>query len=135
MANQLYDLGREGFLDGSIDWDTDDIRGAIVNITGAGTLYTPNFVTDKFLSSINALSRIAATTAFTAKTVALGVANATIPLLTAVSGDACEAFVVYKHTGADGTARLIAYYDISYTPTGNDLQISFSTGANKAFKL
>jgi hypothetical protein len=26
MANALYDPGREGFLDGSIDWDTDDIR-------------------------------------------------------------------------------------------------------------
>ena len=26
MANALYDPGREGFLDGSIDWDTNDIR-------------------------------------------------------------------------------------------------------------
>ena len=30
MANVLYDKGREGFLDGSIDWDTDDIRVVLV---------------------------------------------------------------------------------------------------------
>lgn len=26
MASALFDKGREGFLDGSLDWDTDDVR-------------------------------------------------------------------------------------------------------------
>lgn len=129
MANALYDLGREGFLDGSIDWDTDTIKGCVVD----SAVYTPNTVTDKFLSAI--ASVIATTGAITAKTVALGVANGTIPLLTAVTGAASEFFILFKDTGVAGTSRLIAIYDISYTPTGNDLQVSFSTGANKAFKL
>ena len=30
MANALYDPGREGFLDGSIDWDTATIKVAMV---------------------------------------------------------------------------------------------------------
>jgi hypothetical protein len=33
MANALFDPGREGFLDGSIDWDTDDIRVMLVKST------------------------------------------------------------------------------------------------------
>jgi hypothetical protein len=130
MATQyLYDKGREGFLDGSIDWDTDDIRGAIVTSS-----YTPNQATDTFLSTPTA-NIVARTTAITAKTVAAGVANGTIPLMTVVTGAACIYFILFKHTGSDATARLIAAYDISYTPSGNDLQIAFSTGANKAFKL
>src|SRR5690348_14993943 len=32
MANSLYDKGREGFLDGSIDWDTDTIKAALVDL-------------------------------------------------------------------------------------------------------
>jgi hypothetical protein len=129
MPTALYDLGREGFLDGSIDWDTDDIRGAIVTSS-----YSPTLATDKFLST-PAANIVARTGALTAKTVASGVANGTIPLMTAVTGSACIYFILFKHTGSDATARLIAIYDISYTPSGNDLQISFSTGANKAFKL
>src|SRR3989304_3481237 len=33
MTSALYDKGREGFLDGSIDWDTDDVRVALVEST------------------------------------------------------------------------------------------------------
>lgn len=130
MATQyLYDKGREGFLDGSIDWDTDNIKGAIVTST-----YTPAQATDTFVST-PAANIVARTGNLTAKTVTAGVANGTIPLMTAVTGAACIYFILYKDTGADGTSRLIAAYDISYTPSGNDLQIAFSTGANKAFKL
>jgi len=37
MASILYDKGREGFLDGSIDWDTDDVRAILVD-AGAYTV-------------------------------------------------------------------------------------------------
>lgn len=32
MANALFEKGREGFLDGSIDWDTDTIKIALVDL-------------------------------------------------------------------------------------------------------
>jgi hypothetical protein len=51
MANALFDPGREGFLDGSIDWDTDTIETLLVRaytfaaadkfetaLTGTGTI-------------------------------------------------------------------------------------------------
>ena len=40
MAKALYDKGREGFLDGSIDWDTDDIRCILVDISDYGKAIT-----------------------------------------------------------------------------------------------
>lgn len=132
MANALYDKGREGFLDGSIDWDTDNIKGVIVD---SADYSAQNLATDTFLSDVPSGGRVATTGNLTGKTVAAGVANGTIPLLTGVTGDSCEYFVLYKDTGSAATSRLIASYDISYTPSGNDLQIAFSTGANKAFKL
>lgn len=128
-TNYLYDTGREGILDDSIACITDNIKGAIVT-----TSYTPNQATDKFVST-PAANIVARTGNLTSKSATGGVFNGTIPLMTAVTGSACVYFMLYKDTGSDATSRLIALYDISYTPSGNDLQIAFSTGANKAFKL
>lgn len=37
MVNALFELGRQGFLDGSIDWDTDTISGALLDTGTADT--------------------------------------------------------------------------------------------------
>lgn len=37
MVNQLAEKGREGFLDGSIDYDTDTIKAALLDLTVADT--------------------------------------------------------------------------------------------------
>ena len=36
MSNTLYDLGRQAFLDGDIDWSADTIKAALVD-TGTYT--------------------------------------------------------------------------------------------------
>jgi len=54
MANALYDKGREGFLDGSIDWDTDTIRVILVDAAD----YTVNLATNQFLSDVPAAARV-----------------------------------------------------------------------------
>jgi hypothetical protein len=137
MANALYGKGREGFLDGSIDWDTDDIRAILVDAAD----YAVNIDVDTFLSSIAVAGRVATSGAFAGKTVTLGVADANDITFTAVVGDPIEAVVIYKHTGADATARLIAYIDtdtggaISVTPNGGDITVTWDNGANKIFKL
>ena len=41
MANALYDKGREGFLDGSIDWDTNTIKCVLIDVAD----YTVNLST------------------------------------------------------------------------------------------
>lgn len=136
MANALYDLGREGFLDGSIDWDTDDIRAALVD-TGA---YTVDLANHKFLSSVASGARIATLSgAMTGKSVTAGVANASAITFSAVTGASIEAIIIYKHTGSDATARLIAYIDtatgLPLTPNGGDVTVQWDSGANKIFKL
>jgi len=135
MANALYDLGRQGFLDGSIDWDTDDVRAILVD-TGA---YTVNLSTHQFLSDVPAGARIAVSGALASKTVAAGVADAADVTFTAVSGATVEAIVIYKHTGVEGTSRLIAYIDtatgLPVTPNGGDINLVWDSGANKIFKL
>jgi len=104
MANALYDKGRQGFLDGSIDWDTDDIRVILVD-TGA---YTVNLATHDNLDDVPGGARIATSAALGGKTATDGIADATDIVFTAVTGTTVEALVIYQHTGVESTSRLIA---------------------------
>jgi len=135
MSNALYDKGREGFLDGSIDWDTDDIRCILIDTAD----YSVDLATHDNLDDVPGDARVATSGAFTGKTVAAGVADAADVTLSSVTGDTCEAIVIYKHTGTESTSRLIAYIDtatgLPVTPNGGDITIQWDSGANKIFKL
>jgi hypothetical protein len=133
MASAMFDKGREGFLAGNIDWDADDIRVILID-TGA---YAVNLATHEFLSSVAVGARIAVSGSLSGKTVALGVADANDVTFTAVSGASIGAILVYKHTGADATARLIMWYDsgtgLPITPNGGDITVKWN--ASGMFKL
>lgn len=68
-----------------------------------------------------------------------GICDADDVTFTSVSGDECEALVIYKHTGTDGTSQLIAYIDsatgLAVTPNGGNITITWDSGVNKIFKL
>jgi hypothetical protein len=134
MANALYDKGREGFLDGSIDWDTHTIKVSLVRG------YTPNTSTDDNLDDVTASGTLVATATLASKTVTNGVADAADVTFSAVSaGSACDLLVIYKDTGTASTSRLIAKIDtatgLPVTPNGGDISVVFDSGANKIFKL
>lgn len=135
MANSLYAKGREGFLDGSIDWDTNTIKVVLVDTAD----YTVNLSTHDNLDDVPSGARVAVSGALASKTVTDGVADAADFTFTAVSGDPCEALVIYKDTGTESTSRLIAYIDtatgLPVTPNGGDIAVAFDNGANKIFKL
>jgi len=135
MTNALYDKGRQGFLDGSIDWDTDDIRLILID-TGA---YTVNLATHDFLDDVPGGARIAVSSSLAGKTATDGVADANDVVLTSVSGVQSEALILYKHTGTDSTSRLICYIDtatgLPITPNGADITIQWDNGSNRIFKL
>lgn len=134
MANAMFDPGREGFLDGSIDWDTDDTRAMLVLSS-----YTFS-AAHKFITDLGAVDN-GRTAALGGKTVTSGVADANDTTLAATAATASKAIVVFKHTGADATARLIAYIDtptsgLPFTPAaGQTVNIAWDNGANKIFKL
>jgi hypothetical protein len=132
MASVLYDKGREGILDGTIDM-TGDVRCVLVK-----SAYTFSAAHD-FMDDIGANDN-GRSAALGSKTYTSGVFDAADTSLTATAADASEAIVIFQHTGADATARLIAYIDtatgLPFTPAaGQTVNIVFDSGANKIFKL
>lgn len=135
MANALYDAGREGFLGGTIDWDTHDIR--IILIDEADD--TIDLATDNFLDDRAGAARVATSTALASKAITAGVADAADKTWTAVTGDVSESIDIYYHTGTESTSALIANIDtatgLPVTPNGGDITAQWDNGANKIFKL
>lgn len=133
MAAQLFDLGREGILDDTIAMNAGDIRTMLVKSTY-------NFDnTDKFITDIGAVDN-GRSVALGTKTFALGVFDALDTTLTATAAVACNALIIFLHTGADATARLIAYIDnatgLPFTPAASQVcNIIWDSGTNKIFKL
>jgi len=134
MANALYDLGRQAFLEGSIAYLTDNIKAVLVS-----SGYTPSLTTHQFLSDIPLGSRVATSGNLSGKTSTAGVANASSVTFTAVTGSQCVYLALYKDTGTASTSPLIALFDtatgLPVTPSGGDITITWDTGANKIFKL
>ncbi len=136
MANALYDKGREGFLDGSIDWDTDNI--AMVMIDEA--VDVPILTTDDNLDDITGGARIGGLSSnFTGKTVTDGVADANDVTFTSVTGASVESGSIFLNSGTESTSRLICNIDtatgLPVTPNGGDISWQWDSGANRIFKL
>jgi hypothetical protein len=135
MANALYDKGREGFLDGSIDWDTNDIKLVFVDEADD----TPALDTDDNLDDRAGASRVGTSGNFASKTVTAGVADAADVTVSAVTGDQFESIDIYKDTGVESTSRLICNIDtatgLPCTPNGGDITVQWDSGASKIFKL
>ena len=134
MANALYDAGREGFLDGTVNWSSGDIRAMLVKSTYVFS------AAHKFISDLGTIDNGRSVT-LASKTVTGGVANAANTAIVATAATACSALALFQHTGADATARLILFIDtpasgLPFTPAASQsVSISWDTGANKIFKL
>lgn len=135
MANALYDFGREGFLDGSIDWDTDTIKVVLIDAAD----YAKNLATHDNLDDIPGAARVATSGALGSKTKTAGVADAADVTLSAVTGDQAEQIGGFKDSGVESSSRLIFNIDtatnLPVTPNGGDVVIQWDAGANKIFKL
>lgn len=135
MANALYDLGRQAFLDGDIDWAANDIKVYLIDTAD----YTVNLATDQFANVIAGAAKVATSGNLAGKTSTNGVADANDITFTSVTGDPCEALVIWQDTGNQATSRLIAYIDtatgLPVTPNGNNIDVIWDSGANKIFKL
>lgn len=135
MSNALYDTGRDAFLNADVDYTADTIKLILVDTDD----YTVNLATHQFLSEVAAGSR-EATATITGKSTAAGVADASDTVFSSVTGDQCEALIIYKDSGVEATSQLIAYIDtasagLPVTPNGGDITVTWDNGANKIFKL
>lgn len=134
MANQLYPLGRQAFLEADLDWTGQDMRVILVDLAD----YTFS-AAHQFLTSVPAGARVAVSAALTGKTATNGAADADDVTFTAVTGDPSEALVIYQHTGVEATSRLVAYIDTAtgfpVTPNGGNITVTWDSGANRIFTL
>jgi hypothetical protein len=134
MANVLFDPGREGILDETILMSTGDIRVMLVLSS-----YTFS-ATHKFVADLGAVDN-GRSAALASKTFTSGVFDAADTTLTATAATASKALVLFRHTGSDATARLIAYIDtptsgLPFTPSASQVvNITWDNGSNKIFKL
>lgn len=127
----MFSKGKGSILKQEIDILNDDIRVMLVD---SGYAFDD---TDQFVSDITAGAEIARSGAMAGKTVSTdGVFDATDTTLTAVSGDTVANCIIFQHTGADGTARLISFHEgVDVVPNGQDITVVWSSGASKIFKL
>lgn len=143
MSNGLYNFGREGFLDGSIDWDTDTI---CVGFYAPSILYSGGHTeaNSKFwdeLGANDAIYRMVGNP-LTGKTVTKGVADAddlVIPASTFSAGFTVGEMVIAKYTGIVSVSRLIAHFDIGlgfpWALNAGIFTIVWPNSATKIFKL
>lgn len=135
MANALYDLGREGFLAGDIDWDANTIKIMLIDEADD----TIDLATDDNLDDRASGARVATSSALGSKTTTAGVADAADVTFSAVTGDVSESIDGFKDTGTESTSRLIFNIDtatgLPVTPNGGDITVTWSNGSDKIFKL
>jgi hypothetical protein len=130
----LFDHGRQAFLEGSIHWLTDTINAVLVT-----TAYTPNLVTDQFLSDVGE-NTIGTPQTLTHPSSTAGVADADDVVFTAVvAGSIVKYVLIYKLGDMDSNSPLIASIDIAtglpISTTGNDINVQWDNGSNRIFKL
>jgi len=132
MANALYDIGRKRFLDGDIDWSSDNIKLVFTDHADV----VPDVATHDDLTDI-AAGTVATSGNFGTKDSTAGVADAANVTVSTVSGDQFESINIYDDTHASDA--LIAYIDtatgLPCTPNGGDITVQWDDGANKIFKL
>jgi hypothetical protein len=142
MANSLFDPGREGFLDGTIDYDTAVMKVTLIRA------YTFS-AAHKFVSDVTGAGGVLHGTPGTlaSKTVTSGVADAADLTFSAVAANASNhSLLLYQASAVTGGAdvaataqRVIAFIDTGtnfpIVPNGGDVTIAWDNGANKIFKL
>lgn len=141
MVNQRFPDGSEGFLDGSIDWDTATIKVSLLRG------YTFNSA-HRFVSDVTGAGGVlVATQTLATKTATDGVADAGNVIWPAVAAGASIPHILVYQTsaptgGADLAAtsqRLIGLIDsatnLPVIPNGGDINITWSDGADKIFRL
>lgn len=142
MANALYDLGRQGFLAGDIDWDGASICVALVSANStASAVTTAQFYSD--IDNVIIASHSSGDNDLQGKSVTNGVADATdFQFSSVTSGSTVDAIVLYQWDGVTTTSELIAYIDtetgsspISLPTNDGAITIAWDDGANKIFKL
>lgn len=134
MANAIYPLYKQALLDASSDSDLNDGTVKVALVDSADYTYSAahDFYNDVSAAVVGTPQTIANST------VTNGLFDGDDVTFTAVSGDPCEALIIYIDTGNAATSRLVAYIDtgvtgLPVTPNGGDITITWN--ASGIFQL
>ena len=127
MANAMYGLGREAFLEGAIDALTDTLAVSLVT-----SAYAANLSTDQFYNIISGGAIVAGPVTLTSVVGSLGTLGAANAIFSSVSGTACSQVVLFKNTGTSSTSPLIGNINVAtglpVTPNGGNITVAWAGG-------
>lgn len=128
MANALYDSGRNGFLKGEFNWNSDTFKVILLS-----SQYTVNLSSHTTTANIG--GTVAISGALTTLSPGAGVADANDLIISGVAGTTVTQFVIFH----DSSKKLIAHINDStnlpFTPSGGNVTLQWDNGASKIFKL
>ena len=129
----IYDRFKQAMMEDAVGASLEaagtDIKVVLLNVTGTGTLYVPTQATHEFITDVPVAARIATSGNLTGKAVSGRNFNADDITLTAVTGAAGEAVLLFIDTGTASTSRLICYLDegVMFSPDGNNITVTWSS--------
>lgn len=138
MADSFFNSFLNGILGAHatrVDLDTDTIKMYLHDAGAGGAM---NASTQDFYNDVSA-GLIGTAYTLANKVIgspAVGVFDNTVdpaPAFTSVTGASCEALVLFKDTGTPTTSDLICWFDITLTPNGGDVNVTFN--ASGIFKV
>lgn len=126
MANVIYPKYKEALLNGDVNIELDGSNVKAVLVDLADYTYSAG---DDFLADVAAGGRVATSGNLASKTTTNGTFDVADFVFSAVTGDNCEALIIYIDTGVEATSRLVAYYDtgitgLPVTPNGGDINVT-----------
>lgn len=127
MANVLYPKYKEALLNKEHDMNSDVIKATLIDSAD----YTYNAAHTTYAdATVPAVSKVAVSPQLTTPTIVDGVFDTADFTWTAVTGDVCEAIIVWNDTPTTPTADpLVAFYDTSMTgmpvtPNGGNINVT-----------
>lgn len=126
MANAIYPKWKEAVIQASSDSSLAGTLKAVLIDTADYTYSAAHeFYDDASAGAVGTPGTIGT------KTYVDGLLDGADVTFTAVTGDPCEAIILFLDTGVAGTSRLIAYYDtgvtgLPVTPNGSDITIAWN---------
>jgi len=121
MADKVYPSAKAEMMKGLMDLEAVDLRIVLIDVAD----YTYSDA-HNFLDDVPSGARVGTPVALdNAAVSADGILDSDPATLVAVTGDVCEAALIFVHTGSDATARLVCYRDtgtgLPVTPSGDDI--------------
>jgi hypothetical protein len=135
MANAVYPIYKTALMSASsnvsltVDDATDGPFCSLIDTNDVAYSAAHDFYDDVVAANVGTTQRI---TTPTVGSVSAGTFDGANLTYTAVSGDVCEALIIYRHnSGANTTWRLVVYLDTSVTglpvtPNGGDITVTWS---------